>query len=70
MADTNAPSSEERGKIVDPENYGGSNEQEWPIVILGEPGTIPIKLFRSQRQSTQSNDQPGSSRNQGNNDTR
>ena len=37
---------------------------------LGEPGTIPIKVFRRQRQSTQSNDQPGSSRNRGNDNTR
>ena len=39
-------------------------------MFLGEPDTIPIKVFRSQRQSTQSNDKPESSRHQGSDNTR
>src|SRR4051812_27492828 len=52
MADTDTRSSEDKDKTADPENYDMPNEQERATMVLGELGTIPMKVFRSQCKKT------------------
>ena len=71
MADTHEPTSDDKGqdddtsshrdtrsnsKSSDPDNTGQIT------VTLGEPGTIPRKVFKRQEHSNRKNDEPESSR--------